>query len=99
MARTGGTSMHSPPQTNVDAEPALSAKVKFLQQPRSYPDSTTVVTTVETHLSVLFLTYRYAHKPHTPGYSGFLDARTVSARKYYCAEELRLNVLFAGDFY
>lgn len=99
MARTRGTSMHSPPQTNVDAEPALPAKVKFLQQPRSYPDPTTVVTTVETHRSWVFLTDRYAYKLKKPGYYGFLDARTVSARKYYCEEELRLNARFAGDVY
>jgi aminoglycoside phosphotransferase family enzyme len=99
MARTSDTGMHSFPETNVDAGPALSAKVEFLRQPRSYPDPVTVVTAVETHRSWVFMTDRYAYKLKKPGDYGFLDVRTVAARKYYCEEELRLNARLAGDVY
>ncbi len=59
----------------------------------------TEVTAVETHRSWVFLTDEYAYKLKKPGRYAFLDVSTVSARKYYCEEELRLNRRLAGDVY
>ena len=91
--------MHGLPPANPDAEVALPAKVAFLKQPRSYPHPATEVKAVETHRSWVFLTDRYAYKLKKPGRHAFLDVSTVSARKYYCEEELRLNRRLAGDVY
>ena len=81
------------------AEVALSAKVAYLKQPHSYPHPVTEVTAVETHRSWVFLTDQHAYKLKKPGRYAFLDVSTVSARKYYCEEELRLNRRLAGEVY
>ena len=47
----------------------------------------------------MFLTDQHAYKLKKPGRYAFLDVSTVSARKYYCEEELRLNRRLAGDVY
>ncbi len=91
--------MQGLPAANPGAEVALPAKVAFLKQPHSYPHPVKEVTVVETHRSWVFLTDRHAYKLKKPGHYAFLDVSTVSARKYYCEEELRLNRRLAGDVY
>ena len=91
--------MQGLPPVNPDAEVALTAKVAFLKQPCSYPHPATEVKAVETHRSWVFLTDRYAYELKKPGRHAFLDVSTVSARKYFCEEELRLNRRLAGDVY
>jgi aminoglycoside phosphotransferase family enzyme/predicted kinase len=54
---------------------------------------------IETHISHVLLTGRYAYKVKKAVGLGFLDFRTLEARKFYCNEELRLNRRFAPDLY
>jgi aminoglycoside phosphotransferase family enzyme len=77
----------------------LDAKVAFLRQPRSYPESTTRVEAVETHMSWVFLTELHAYKLKKPVCHDELDARTVQQRRFYCEEELRLNRRLAARIY
>ncbi len=91
--------MQGLPAANPGAEVALPAKVAYLKQPHHYPHPVTGVTVVETHRSWVFLTDHYAYKLKKPGRYAFLDVSTVSARKFYCEEEVRLNRRLAGDVY
>ncbi|MET1083622.1 MAG: hypothetical protein ABWY12_11325, partial [Burkholderiales bacterium] len=43
---------------------------------------------IETHISYVLLTGRYAYKIKKAVYLGFLDFRTLAARHFYCDEEL-----------
>jgi aminoglycoside phosphotransferase family enzyme len=71
------------------AEPGFDAKLAFLAQPAHYPEPTTRVEPVETHLSWVFLTDRHAYKLKKPVRSPNGDLRTVSARQWNCVEEVR----------
>lgn len=77
----------------------LEAKLGFLQDPRVYPERSTRVETVETHMSWVFLTDAYAYKLKKPVRYDFLDFATIEARRHDCDEEVRLNRRLAPDVY
>lgn len=54
---------------------------------------------VETHISWVLLTGRYAYKIKKPLDLGFLDFSTLDKRRFYCDEELRLNRRLAPEIY
>jgi uncharacterized protein len=78
---------------------SLAAKVEFLLQPASYPESTRGVCAIETHMSWVFLTDRHAYKLKKPIKLAFLDFSTLERRKHYCEEEVRLNRRLAPSVY
>jgi aminoglycoside phosphotransferase family enzyme len=78
---------------------ALAEKVAFLRRAESFPESTTRVEAVETHMSWVFLTDRHAYKLKKPVRHAFLDFSTLEARKVRCEDELRLNRRLAPDVY
>lgn len=80
-------------------EVSLESKVAFLRQPTSFPDRPYRVEAIETHMSWVFLTERYAYKLKKPVCLDALDFRTVSARHHYCNEEVRLNRRLAPKVY
>lgn len=80
-------------------DPGVAAKVAFLAQAENYPESTRRVDTVETHMSWVFLTDRHAWKLKKPVRQSYLDFSTEAARRYYCAEEVRLNRRLTHDVY
>jgi len=53
---------------------------------------------METHISWVVLTGKYAYKIKKPVDLGFLDFSLLSSRKHYCEEELRLNQRFASQY-
>jgi aminoglycoside phosphotransferase family enzyme/predicted kinase len=57
------------------------------------------VTMLETHISYVLLTGQFAYKIKKAVSLGFLDYRTLSARRFYCEEELRLNRRLAPEVY
>ena len=57
------------------------------------------VALVETHISWLLLTSRLAYKLKKPVALGFVDFRTLAARKHFCEEEVRLNRRLAPSLY
>ncbi|MGE0081219.1 MAG: hypothetical protein AB7U81_07975 [Thiohalomonadaceae bacterium] len=77
----------------------LDAKVAFLRRPEAYPDGPARVDAVETHISWVFLTRRFAYKLKKPVRQPYLDFRTLDARHQDCLEEVRLNRRLAGDVY
>ena len=91
--------MSSPSQSTESDPRSLSARIQFLQCANSYPEFTRHVTTVETHLSWVFLTDLYAYKLKKPVHTDFADFSTVEARRENCLEEVRLNRRLARDVY
>ncbi len=77
----------------------LSDKVAALRMPAAWPDGTRSVEAVETHMSWVFLTDRYAWKLKKPVRAPQLDFRTLAARHRFCCEEARLNRRLAADVY
>lgn len=81
------------------APPDLAAKVAALRAPAAYPEHCARIEVIETHMSFVFLTERYAYKLKKPVRYEFLDFSTCEARRRNCLEELRLNRRLAGDVY
>ncbi len=54
---------------------------------------------VETHISTLFLTERFAYKVKKPVRNAFLDYSTLELRERFCHEEIRLDRRYAPDLY
>jgi aminoglycoside phosphotransferase family enzyme/predicted kinase len=77
----------------------MSALIQALLDPRCYPHPVDSVRAIETHISWLLLTGRYAYKIKKPLTLDFLDFGSLERRLYYCREELRLNKRFAPKLY
>lgn len=66
---------------------------------RAYDHPTNEIKVLETHISWVVLTGRYAYKIKKPVDLGFLDFTTLKRRKFYCEEELRLNRRLSNELY
>lgn len=73
--------------------------INALLQPEIYPDSPSSVRLVETHISWVLLTGKFAYKIKKPVRFPFLDFSGLSLRRHYCEEELRLNRRLAPQLY
>ena len=73
--------------------------VKGLLDPACYDHPVGQVELIETHISWVFLAGDFAYKLKKALDLGFLDFSTLARRKFFCAEELRLNRRFAADLY
>jgi aminoglycoside phosphotransferase family enzyme len=81
------------------SEVAIGRKLRFLTDPRSYPDHPSQVEAIETHFSWVFLTDRHAYKLKKPVQGDGFDFRSVAARRRNALAELRLNRRLAPDVY
>ncbi|MBN1881124.1 MAG: AAA family ATPase [Deltaproteobacteria bacterium] len=70
-----------------------------LSDPGAYPHSPPGVESVQTPISLVFLAGDLAYKVKKPVSRGFLDFSTLSKRKFYCEEEVRLNRRLCPDIY
>ena len=70
-----------------------------LQDAGIYPHPVHHLRVIETHISWVVLTGPYAYKIKKSVDFGFLDFSTLSKRKHYCEEELRLNRRFSSTLY
>lgn len=75
------------------------ALIAALQNPALYPHPVDGFNVIETHISWVILTGRYAYKMKKPVDFGFLNFTDLAARKHFCEEELRLNQRMAPDLY
>ena len=91
--------MASTPLQGRQTTVAIEAKVGLLRRPATYPDAPAHVDVVETHMSWVFLTDRYAYKMKKPVRYDFLDFSTLALRRRDCEEEVRLNRRLAPDVY
>lgn len=77
----------------------IRSTLKSLLKPDAYPEETTSVELVQTHVSFIFLTDRHAYKIKKPVDFGFLNFSTIDRRRFYCNEEVRLNRRLCPDMY
>jgi uncharacterized protein len=70
-----------------------------LLYPRAYPHPVRAVELIETHISWVLLTGRFAYKIKRPVRYAFVDLRSAEQRRALCHEELRLNRRFAAELY
>lgn len=73
--------------------------VHALQDPARYPHPVEKVALLETHISYVLLTGRFAYKIKKAVNLGFLDFSRLEQRRFYCEEELRLNRRLAPELY
>ncbi len=80
-------------------EPTIQGRVKEMLRPGLYGRGVKKVRMLQTHTSWVFLTGRHAYKVKKPVNFGFLDYTDLSARKFFCTEEFRLNCRLSPDIY
>jgi len=87
-SRTDGAQVGRAPDP---VDPGLGAKVAFLSRTASYPEPTTRVECIETHMSWVFLTDGHAWKLKKPVRTPYLDFTTAARRRADAEAELSLN--------
>jgi aminoglycoside phosphotransferase family enzyme/predicted kinase len=73
-----------------------------LKNPEIYPKDELGrknIKVIETHISWVFLTGKFAYKVKKAVNFGFVDFTTVKKRRFYCEEELRLNSRLSPEIY
>ena len=73
--------------------------ISYLLSPEAYPEPTTKVKLVQTHISWVFICDNFVYKLKKPVNFGFLDFTTLEKRKFYCKKEIELNSRMAKDVY
>jgi uncharacterized protein len=73
--------------------------IAALFDPAAYPDPASEVELIQTHISWVFLTDRYAYKVKKPVDLGFLNFTTLRRRHYYLKQELILNRRLCPEIY
>ena len=76
-----------------------SILIQSLKDPKLYGNDVSSVEIIQTHISYVVLTGKYAFKIKKPVNFGFLDFSTLEKRKYFCEEEIRLNKRICPDIY
>ncbi len=73
--------------------------LQSLLAPSAYPEPTSAVHLVQTHVSLIFITDNFVYKIKKPVNLGFLNFTTLDRRRFYCTEEVRLNRRLCPDIY
>lgn len=87
------------PSNGTDSPSYSDAVVDVLSSPRTYQERTGEVIQLETHISWVFLTSRFAYKLKKPVRFDFLDFSTPAKRQWACQREVELNRRLAQDVY
>ena len=77
----------------------LPSQLAALMSPDAYPHPVESVRLIETHVSWILLTGRFAYKLKRPVQYPFVDMRLAEQRYFFCREELRLNRRLAPELY
>jgi aminoglycoside phosphotransferase family enzyme/predicted kinase len=70
-----------------------------LKNPKFYGKNIKSIELIQTHISYVALTGRFAYKIKKPVNFGFLDFSTLEKRKFFCEEEVRLNKRLCPEIY
>jgi len=73
--------------------------VEALLKPENYDEEVKNIRHLQTHISHVFLTGKFAYKIKKPVNFGFLDFTTLEKRKFYCEKELELNRRLSPEIY
>jgi aminoglycoside phosphotransferase family enzyme/predicted kinase len=76
-----------------------SELIQALTHASVYPHECSEIEVIETHISWIILTGKYAYKIKKPVDFGFLNFTSLAHRKLYCEAELTLNARSAPDLY
>ncbi|MCK4555834.1 MAG: phosphotransferase, partial [Candidatus Aenigmarchaeota archaeon] len=68
-------------------------------KPEAYPDNVKEIRHIQTYISHVFLTGKFAYKVKKPVDYGYLDFTTLEKRKKFCERELELNRLLSPKMY
>lgn len=77
----------------------LPPALRGLLRPEAYPHATERIEVLETHISRIILTGRFAYKIKRPVSFPFADLRALERRRELCLAEVQLNRRFAPDLY
>ena len=91
--------MTSPGHSDRGTVDSLPPLISALRDGACFDHPTDDVTVIETHISYVLLTGRFAYKIKKPVSLPFLDFSTLAFRKHYCDEELRINRRLAPEIY
>jgi hypothetical protein len=73
--------------------------IRSLQEPGTFEQGVSDVQTLQTHMSWVLLAGPHAYKIKKPVDFGFADFSTLSRRRHFCDEELRVNRRLAPELY
>ncbi|WP_227875950.1 AAA family ATPase [Kushneria konosiri] len=79
--------------------PLSQSLISALRSGRFFNHDVSTLQVYETHISWVILTGDYAYKIKKPLDFGFLDFSTLTRRRRFCEDEVRLNRRLAGDLY
>lgn len=68
-------------------------------KPIAYDERPNKIELVQTHISFVFLTKKYAYKVKKAVDFGFVDFTTLEKRRFFCEKELQLNQRLCRDMY
>ena len=77
----------------------FDAICRAMADPGWYDATVKEVEQRQTHISMVFLTGKWAYKLKKPVNFGFLDFRKLDDRRYFCEQEIRLNQRLSHDIY
>ncbi|MCW4002516.1 MAG: phosphotransferase [Candidatus Bathyarchaeota archaeon] len=73
--------------------------VEALLKAETYPEKTSKVDLIQTHISFVFITDNLVYKVKKAVNFGFLDFSTLEKRRVFCEKELELNRRLCPDIY
>jgi aminoglycoside phosphotransferase family enzyme/predicted kinase len=76
-----------------------NSMITALQNPQAYPHPVDTIKLIETHISWILLTGKYAYKIKKPINYGFVDYSTLDKRHYFCEQEIKLNQMLTQGIY
>lgn len=73
--------------------------IEAMMKPETYDEKIKEIRMLQTHISWVFLTGKFAYKIKKPVNFGFADFSTLEKRKFFCDKELELNRRICKDVY
>lgn len=73
--------------------------IEEMLKSETYDEQVSYIKMVQTHISWVFLTGKYAYKVKKPVNFGFLDYTTLEKRKFFCEQEVILNSRLSKELY
>jgi len=79
--------------------PTQGLSIADMMRAEAYPHPVYDLELIETHISWVILTGKYAYKIKKPIHYDFIDSSTLKRRRRLCEEEFRLNQRLAPELY
>ena len=73
--------------------------IEAFKKPKTYENNPRKIDLIQTHISFIFLTDKFAYKIKKAVNFGFLDFGSLTKRKKFCEKELRINKKLCKEMY